>query len=224
MSTSSGKKGKSFWDSLTSPFKKKQTDETESESRNSPMNPYLYEKSNVYAENKLLRNLFIGILVVVIYNTYQIDNLKTQQTTHLIPAGYSVEYTFTGNLPSENYLRDMGLFIMQMVGDLSSGSARRQFEDLMTLWHPSTSSEYIERFRKITQEIEKYPSTTYDVTWEASKPIIFLPGEIKIAANKRKIVGSRITATTTLEYKIQYTVENGRFNILHVKEIGGDEI
>lgn len=185
---------------------------------------YLQKSSNVFAENKTLRFMFAAILGVVLMNTVSIQRIKDHTQTILIPMGYSVEYSFTGSTPSENYLRDIGLFVIQMAGDISAANASQQFEDILAIWHPSTATEYRKRFMAIARELEKYPSTSYDVVWNASQPIMFKPGEIRIHAAKKKIVGDSITATTTLEYKIEYTLESGRFSIVHLKEIGGEDI
>jgi conjugal transfer pilus assembly protein TraE len=185
---------------------------------------YLQKSSNVFAENKTLRFMFAAILGLVLMNTVSIQRIKDHTQTILIPMGYSVEYSFTGNTPSENYLRDIGLFIIQMAGDISAANAEQQFEDILAIWHPSTATEYRKRFMAISKELKKYPSTSYDVVWNASRAIAFKPGEIRIQAAKRKIVGDTITATTTLEYKIEYTLESGKFSIVHLKEIGGEDI
>lgn len=185
---------------------------------------YLQKSSNVFAENKSLRFMFACILAVVLMNTVSIQRLQDHTKTVLIPLGYSVEYTFTGSTPSENYLRDIGLFIVQMAGDISAGNAEAQFEDILAIWHTSTASEYRKRFMAIAKELKKYPSTSYDVSWNASQPISFTPGEIRIHATKRKIVGESVIGTTRLEYKIEYTMESGRFSIKHLKEIGGEDI
>jgi conjugal transfer pilus assembly protein TraE len=185
---------------------------------------YLQKSSNVFAENKTLRFMFAGILAVVLMNTVSIQRIKDHTKTILIPMGYSVEYEFTGSTPSDNYLRDIGLFIIQMAGDISANNAEAQFEDILAIWHPTTATEYRKRFMTIAEELRKYPSTSYDVLWNASQPITFKTGEIRIQAAKKKIVGETVTATTTLEYKIEYTMESGRFSIVHLKEIGGEDI
>lgn len=185
---------------------------------------YLQKSSNVFAENKTLRFMFAAILGVVLMNTLSIQRIKEHTQTVFIPMGYSVEYTFTGSTPSENYLRDIGLFIIQQAGDISAANADPQFEGILALWHSSTVAEYRDRFMAISKELKKYPSTSYDVVWNSSQRISFKTGEIRIHASKKKIVGDRVTATTTLEYKIEYTLESGRFSIVHLKEIGGDDI
>jgi len=185
---------------------------------------YLQRSSNIFAENKSLRFMFVAILGVVLMNTVAIQRMKDHTKTVIIPMGYSVEYEFTGNTPSENYLRDIGLFVIQMAGDISAANASRQFEDVLAIWHPSTAPEYRKRFMSISGELEKYPSTSYDVIWNSARPIMFKPGEIRIHAAKKKIVGDAVVATTTLEYKIEYTLESGRFSIVHLKEIGGEDI
>jgi conjugal transfer pilus assembly protein TraE len=185
---------------------------------------YLQSSSNIFAENKTLRFLFVGILGVTLMNTVSIQRMQDNTKTILMPVGHSVEYTFTGNTPSDNYLRDISLFIMHMAGDISAHNAASQFESLLALWHPSTVQEYRGIFRDISRELERYPSTSYDVTWNASQPIRLRPGEVRIHASKRKIVGDTITQTTTLQYIIEYTMESGKFSIVHLKEVGGDDI
>lgn len=187
-------------------------------------NQYLQKSSNIFAENKVLRIMFVAILGLTLMNTVSIQRINDYSKTILVPMGYSVEYSFTGSAPSENYLRDIGLFIIQLAGDISASNADAQFENLLAFWHPSTATEYRERFMSIAKELKKYPSTGYDVVWNASHPISLRPGEIKISAAKRKYVGETVTATTTLEYKIEYSMESGRFAVLHLKEIGGDDI
>lgn len=225
MSTSSGKKGLSIKDRLSAFLASlQQTSAPKTTENIKPMlSPYLSKTSNVYAENKILRNLFVGIFVVVIYNTYQIENLKNTTVERIIPIGHSVEYTFVGNTGSDDYIRSMALFILQMCGDLSAGSARSQLAILQSFWHPTTAADYRDRFKAMADEIEKFPSTSFDVTWDAAKPITYLPGEVRIHAIKHKLIGSKIEKSTPVEYKIEYLMENGRFAIEHIKEVGAEQ-
>jgi conjugal transfer pilus assembly protein TraE len=194
------------------------------ENKSPLLTPYLQSASNIFAENKVLRFLFVGILLVSLFNTVAIQRISDDTKTVIIPAGQSVEYTFVGNTPSENYLRNMGLYVIYMIGNLTATNCSPKLTELTTLWHPSTAPEYKERFDKICKELEKYPSISYQSIWEASHPITYKPGEIILSYSKKKIVGKTIKATTTLSYKIEYIIESGQFSILHVKEIGGEDI
>lgn len=225
MSTSSGNKGLSIKDKLSAFFASSQKASTaqEPESTKPVFNAYVNKTSNVYAENKILRGLFVGIFVVVIYNTYQIDNLKNTRVERIIPIGQSVEYTFIGNAGSDEYLRSMAIFILQLCGDLSAGSARSQLALLQSFWHPTTAADYRDRFKTMSDEIEKFPSTSFDVTWDAAKPVTYLPGEVRIHAIKHKLIGSKIEKSSPIEYKIEYLMENGRFAVTHIKEVGAEQ-
>lgn len=188
------------------------------------INHYLQDSSDLFAENKILRYAVALMLIVTLINSVSISNMKDSIVTHIIPVGAAHNFILSGSTANDDYLKSMSRYITHMVGNLTPATARQQFNELLTLWHPTTYSEYRDRFDKLADSLERYPSVSYHVVWDGAAPIKKEGDSLRIGVIKKKIVGDTVSRKTALQIEINYVIEDGRFFIVSVKEVGGEEV
>ena len=186
--------------------------------------PYLSLQSNVFAENKILRFLFIAILAVCLMNTYSIQKISDERATIVMPVGTSIAYSFVGGTPNDDYLRDMYLYVISLATSYSAANIDQKLVILKTLWSQSSYGKYDPIFKKNSEDIKRFPQISYQTIWDGSKPLRIEGKSIIGTFIKKKIVSTKVAATTTLQYKLNYMVNAGRFEVIDIKEIGGEQI
>ncbi len=185
---------------------------------------YMQSSSNVFAENKLLRYAIAIMLLVTLINSVSIANIKDSVQTHIIPVGTQSNFILTGSTANDDYLKAMARYIVHMTGNMTPASARGQFNELLTLWHPTTYAEYRARFDKLADSLERYPSISYHIVWDGERPIKKEGDSLRINVIKKKLVGDTVQRKTQLDIEINYVIEQGRFFIVSVKEVGGEQV
>jgi len=185
---------------------------------------FLQDSSNIYAENRLLRWGFVMVLMATVYNSYAITKITNRVQTHVIPVGGQGNFVISGSTASDDYLVAMGRYICHMSGDLTASTARQQLTELLSLFHETTYGEYRDRFQKIADGIERYASVSFDVQWSGEKKIKVTKDTITIPIIKKRIVGDTVKEKQQMSMEIQYVIEEGRFYLITLKEIGGESV
>jgi conjugal transfer pilus assembly protein TraE len=186
--------------------------------------PYIHESSNIFAENKLLRFLFFGILCVCLMNTYSIQKIGENNQTIITPPGQSTNYRFIGGSPDETYLRDMFLYSISLATSYSAANVDEKLVILKSLWAQKDYEKFEEILKKNADDIKRFNQISYNTVWDASKPLTIEGNSITGTFIKKKVVSTKVAAQTTLQYKLRYKINSSRFEIIDIKEIGGDAI
>ncbi len=99
---------------------------------------YLQGASNLFEENRLLKLAVIGLfgITAVLGTVIYTSNQNTR--TIIVPYGAGGDLYVTGGEPSEAYLRSITRNVVSLSGTYSAYSADRQFQELLSITHPST--------------------------------------------------------------------------------------
>lgn len=179
---------------------------------------YMQQASNVFAENRLLKIGFGVLLLMTVINSVIMFQLKDRQQTHIVPVGGQGNFVLAGNTASDDYLKAMAQYIVLMQGNVSPATAKQQFSELLSLYHPSVYGEAREHYKALSQRLEHYKSISYAVSIQGKQPVLLKPGEIQVSALRKRIVSKQITHQEPLVYHIHYQIEQGRFWIKQVEE------
>ncbi|PHP17265.1 conjugal transfer protein [Sphingobium sp. IP1] len=171
---------------------------------------YLQGSSNLFEENRLLKFAVVGlfgvtsVLGIVIYSSNQ------NQRTIVIPFGASGDLYVTGNKPSSAYLRTITRNIVALSGTYSAYSADRQFQELLTLAHPSAYNALRDSLNGILDELADNPTLSIATYIRADQPIVYTDREIAVPVEKVRVIGGVIRKFRgTL--RIRFALDNGRF-------------
>jgi len=158
---------------------------------------YLQGSANLFEENRLLKFAIAGlfgvsaVLGTVIYTSNQ------NQRTVIVPFGAGGDLYVTGNAPSATYLRAITRNIVGLVGTYSAYSDERQFQERLSLVHPSAYNGLRDSLSRLVDELGTNP------TLSIATYIRVIGGVI------RKFRGN---------LRIRFVVDNGRFWLTALQE------
>lgn len=171
---------------------------------------YLQGSSNLFEENRLLKFAVVGlfgvtsVLGIVIYSSNQ------NQRTIVIPFGASGDLYVTGNKPSAAYLRTITRNIVALSGTYSAYSADRQFQELLTLAHPTAYNGLRDSLNGILDELADNPTLSIATYIRADQPVVYTDRDIAVPVEKVRVIGGVIRKFRgTL--RIRFALNNGRF-------------
>ncbi|WP_256215372.1 type IV conjugative transfer system protein TraE [Sphingobium sp. AP50] len=171
---------------------------------------YLQGSSNLFEENRLLKFAVVGlfgvtsVLGIVIYSSSQ------SQRTIVIPFGASGDLYVTGSKPSAAYLRTITRNIVALSGTYSAYSADRQFQELLTLAHPTAYNGLRDSLNGILDELANNPTLSIATYIRADQPVVYTDRDIQVPVEKVRVIGGVIRKFRgTL--RVRFAIDNGRF-------------
>ena len=171
---------------------------------------YLQGSSNLFEENRLLKFAVVGLFGVTSVLGIVIYSSNLNQRTIVIPFGASGDLYVTGNKPSSAYLRTITRNIVALSGTYSAYSADRQFQELLTLAHPSAYNALRDSLNGILDELADNPTLSIATYIRADQPVVFTDREIAVPVEKVRVIGGVIRKFRgTL--RIRFALDNGRF-------------
>ena len=178
---------------------------------------YLQGSSNLFEENRLLKVVVAGlfgvtaVLGMVVYTTNQ--NTRTV----VVPFGTGGDLYVTGNKPSEAYIRTMTRDIVALAGTYSPYSADRQFQELLSIAHPSAYNAMRDSLNAILDELSQNPTLSIATYIRNDQPVTWSPREIVAPVEKVRVIGGVIRKFRG-NLRIGYAIENGRFWLTRLSE------
>lgn len=178
---------------------------------------YLQGSSNLFEENRLLKFAVIGLFGVTAVLGLVIYSSNQNQRTVVVPFGASGDLYVTGNKPSTAYLRTMTRNIVAMAGTYSAYSADRQFQELLTLVHPSAFNSVRDSLNGILDELADNPTLSIATYIRADQPVTYTERDIVVPVEKVRVIGGVIRKFRGL-LRISYALDNGRFWLTALSE------
>ncbi len=183
---------------------------------------HLQPESNLFAQNRMLKIGFVVLIVATLANAFSVHSLKNDIRTVVLPPFSEKEWYLTGNDASDEYVADLGLHAIQLVGTWTPGSVREQLNQVLRLVHPDSYPRYRDEFKDIADRAQRYASVSFAVHWEPGQDIKRKENTLTIHAVRRRITGDQISRTEPVTYTIHFTIEDGRFWIREISdEVGG---
>lgn len=178
---------------------------------------FLQGSSNLFEENRLLKFAILGLFGVTAVLGTLIYTSNQNQRTVIVPFGASGDLYVTGNAPSEAYLRTMTRNIVSLSGTYSAYSADRQFQELLSLVHPSAYNAIRDNLNGILDELSTNPTLSIATYIRPDQPVTWTATEIVVPVEKVRVIGGVIRSFRG-NLRIGYAIENGRFWLTHLSE------
>lgn len=178
---------------------------------------YLQGSANLFEENRLLKGCVLGLFGItsvlggVIYTTSQ------NQRTVVVPFGAGGDLYVTGNTPSAAYLKTMTFNIVALAGTYSAYSADRQFQELLSLVHPSTYNAVRDSLSRLLGELSTNPTLSIATYIRSDQPVTWTSSEIVVPVEKVRVIGGVIRKFRG-NLRIRYAIESGRFWLVALQE------
>lgn len=178
---------------------------------------YLQGSANLFEENRLLKFAIAGmfgvsaVLGTLIYTTNQ------NQRTVIVPFGASGDLYVTGNAPSAAYLRTMTRNIVSLAGTYSAYSADKQFQELLSLAHPSAYNGMRDSLNAILDELANNPTLSIATYVRPDQPVTWTNTDIVVPVEKVRVIGGVIRKFRG-NLHIGYAIDQGRFWLTQLTE------
>jgi conjugal transfer pilus assembly protein TraE len=178
---------------------------------------YLQGSANLFEENRLLKVAIVGLFGITAVLGLLIYTSNQNQRTVLIPFGASGDLYVTGNRPSEAYLRTITHNIVSLAGTYSAYSADRQFQELLSIVHPSAYDQVRDGLNRLLDELSDNPTLSMATFIRSDQPVTFTSSDILVPIEKVRVIGGVIRKFRG-NLRIGYAIDNGRFWLTHLTE------
>ena len=178
---------------------------------------FLQGSSNLFEENRLLKFAIVGLFGVTAVLGMLIYTSNQNARTVIVPFGASGDLYVTGNAPSPAYMRTMTRNIVAMAGTYSAYSADRQFQELLSLVHPSAYNAVRDNLNVILDELSNNPTLSIATYIRPDKDVTITSTDIVVPVEKVRVIGGVIRKFRG-DLHIGYAIENGRFWLTQLSE------
>ncbi len=180
------------------------------------MNIFLQKTSNLMAENRLLKFIILIIGVTVIYNTFMVRHALHTHRTILVPPAIKSTMEIQGNSASDEYIKHFTRYILGLAFQYSPATARYQFEELLSMYSPSSFPKAQEFFYDLADTIET--AQISNVFYIHKMVLDSTKKQAEVTGLKRQYVHDVKSEEATKTYIVVYEFEDGRFMVVDISE------
>ncbi len=178
---------------------------------------YLQGSANLFEENRLLKFAIAGLFGITAVLGTLIYTSNQNQRTVVVPFGAGGDLYITGNKPSASYLRTITRNIVSLAGTYSAYSADRQFQELLSLVHPSAYNGLRDSLNRLLDELSTNPTLSIATYIRGDQPVTYTDTEILVPVEKVRVIGGVIRKFRG-NLRIRYAIDNGRFWLTALQE------
>ena len=184
---------------------------------------YLQGSSNLFEENRLLKAAILGLFGITAVLGLVIYTSNQNQRTVVVPFGTGGDLYVTGSTPSDAYLRVMTRNVVALAGTYSAYSADRQFQELLSITHPSAYGGLRDSLNQILDELADNPTLSIASYIRPDQPVMTTSSSILVPVEKVRVIGGVIRKFRG-NLRIGYAIETGRFWLtsLHEEKFDAD--
>jgi conjugal transfer pilus assembly protein TraE len=180
------------------------------------MNIFMQKTSNLMAENRLLKFAVLVIGITVIYNTFMVRHALHTHRTILVPPAIKSTMEIHGNSASDAYIKHFTRYIMGLAFQYSPATARYQFEELLSMFSPSSFPRAQKMFYDLADTIET--AQISNVFYIQKMVLDSARKQVEVTGLKRQYVHDVKSEEGTKTYIVVYEFEDGRFMIADISE------
>ncbi|MEC3947831.1 TraE/TraK family type IV conjugative transfer system protein [Sphingobium sp. HWE2-09] len=178
---------------------------------------YLQGSSNLFEENRLLKFSIAGLFGITAVLGIALYTTSQNQRTIVVPFGAGGDLYVTGGKPSPAYLRTMTRNIVALSGTYSALSADRQFQELLSIVHPTAYNGIRDSLNAILDELANNPTLSIATYIRPDQPVTWTDRQIQVPVEKVRVIGGVIRKFRG-NLRIRYTIDAGRFWLLSLAE------
>ncbi len=172
---------------------------------------YLQGSANLFEENRLLKFAIAGLFGVSAVLGTLIYTSNQNQRTVIVPFGASGDLYVTGNT------RTMTRNVVSLAGTYSAYSADKQFQELLSLAHPSAYNALRDNLNGILDELADNPTLSIATYIRPDQPVTWTATDIIVPVEKVRVIGGVIRKFRG-NLHIGYGLDNGRFWLTQLSE------
>jgi conjugal transfer pilus assembly protein TraE len=179
---------------------------------------YVEERNKLIAGNRLLKLALILLGIGLVLNAFITYSLSKRARTIIVPPVINTRFELSGYRLSDEYVKLMTRYIMDLSANYTPQTARANFDELLSLYDPDASGEGRKTFYKLADTVETAKVTASffirKITIDEGKRQILVEGQKRLSANEQKVEEGQEG------YLIEYGNNNGRFTIVRLSQKG----
>lgn len=181
---------------------------------------YLNDVTGMAAQNKLFTIAVIVCALASVANLFIAHKSASQARTVVQPAWSDTDSIWVSNQEaSADYLSMMGIYVVRTWADITPGNAEAQMGRLLQLVHPSIYRQKREEWMERAQSFGSFALTSFFLTLSNNADVVLKNDrQIVIRATLNRLVSRSIESRETVEYTVNYKIDNGRFWLIDVTE------
>lgn len=177
---------------------------------------FLQRKSNLFAENRLLKFAVIVLGVAVAINTVGVFTALDKQRVILIPPVINSKLTIAGDKASDEYLKEFTRYILGLALTYNPSTARTQFSELLAVYDPSEFQRARKDLYELADKIENARASSafyiQSITNDAEKR------RIEVTGTKNSYMAEQKADSVQTTYIIEYRFDSGKFILTRLYE------
>ena len=173
---------------------------------------YLDRVSDLRSKNRLLKLSVVCLVLTQALLTYAVVQALRYQRTVLVPMRLRSATELTAGRVSEDYIRECARDVASLALNVTPGTARRNFEDLLAHYSPKTCAEGKRALYQMAKNIEdgKISGAFYpqEIAADTQAGLVRLTGHRKVFSDDLLVESAKKT------YVLRYELVDGEFQLL----------
>jgi conjugal transfer pilus assembly protein TraE len=169
---------------------------------------YLNEYRNTIRSNNILKlTLFILLAIIVVEGFFIVYTMNTQRT--IVIPNTNGKYVISNSSANENYIKQMSYYIVNLMENFTPSTVKSNYSEFLNYVSPDV---YGSMQSSIMANAENYIAT--------DTSSYFIPKSFKMADNtvyitgiKRDIVGKQVVSKNEVKITIEYSINQGKFEV-----------
>ncbi len=173
--------------------------------------------ANMYGQNRLLKFVIVTLgIAVVISSVLSYQALKYQKIV-ILPPVIDKKMEITGKSVDEEYIRQFTRYIMGLLLTYSPPTVKGQYDEILLHTYPGSYTKFKQKLEDTMADIEKLSVSS--AFYMQSVKVDTASHTIDIGGIKRQYSQDHRVYDGKANYRITYTVVDGRFYVVDFQEI-----
>lgn len=172
---------------------------------------------NIKNEKSLLRFTLAVVTIISIINYTSIQSIKQNERIVIKTLNQSSQFWVSEKDASDNYLVDIGLYIVQLKNNTTAANVDNNFSKILKLVSPKNYNSIREQLKERSATIKRYNRNSYTFAVSEQK-INKKTKEIIIIGSSVRWTRSGVKSPEKRMITIGYEINNATFSITKIKE------
>lgn len=176
---------------------------------------FLEQYANRESENKLLKTVILILAIAIILEGFIVAYLGFTERTIIVPSHIDRRFFVEGDKASKEYIEMMSRYAIELISSFTPETVDERFSEFLRFINAAHYNKVSPQLLTYINEIKRYGISQYYIpsSYTLEKNTITVNGLMRQFAQDKQITDHQVT------YKLQFQINNGRFEILTYEKI-----
>lgn len=171
---------------------------------------FIEKHANLHSENNLLKVIILILTFAIVTEGVLIVYLRVKERTIIVPTYIDRKFYVEGDKASPEYLEMMAKYAIELVSNYTPETAKSRFDEFMRFISPSNYNTVSTSLLGTLNDITTYQISQYFIP---QSNMTVQDNTITATGLLRKYTQDKLVSANMAVYKIQFSIDNGRFVI-----------